>query len=204
MMLLSILFFFSIVFANERWKKGVGLHELENFKAMKKIGKFICEDDEIPFSFVNDNYCDCEDGRDEPGTSACATTSRRFFCENLHLNISIPSHKVNDGICDCCDGSDEFDSGVVCAGEYFSKRISGMRSIDNCLLDIQKQLEQLAHLKNIYKNGAVLRDEYVTFASLRNAKAQQQKKLDEIRAQLKIEDAKFRALEKVSMIFYLI
>ncbi|KAK6173168.1 hypothetical protein SNE40_016675 [Patella caerulea] len=62
----------------------------------------------IPFEYINDDYCDCEDGSDEPGTSACPMM--RYYCENLgHKPEYILSSRVNDGICDCCDGSDEFE-----------------------------------------------------------------------------------------------
>ncbi|WFD31833.1 hypothetical protein MSPP1_002873 [Malassezia sp. CBS 17886] len=70
---------------------------------------------EIPFARVNDDYCDCADGSDEPGTSAC--DNGRFYCENRGFFPSyIDSTRVNDGVCDpeCCDGSDETDGKVVC------------------------------------------------------------------------------------------
>ncbi|KAG2501356.1 hypothetical protein HYH03_001146 [Edaphochlamys debaryana] len=60
----------------------------------------------IPFERVNDDYCDCADGSDEPGTSACHNGV--FYCRNLgHEPRLLASPFVDDGICDCCDGADE-------------------------------------------------------------------------------------------------
>ncbi|XP_022646223.1 glucosidase 2 subunit beta-like [Varroa destructor] len=67
----------------------------------------------LPFSYVNDDYCDCPDGSDEPGTAACSRG--KFHCVNLmHSPLDIPSSRVNDGLCDCCDGSDEYASVLPC------------------------------------------------------------------------------------------
>ena len=80
----------------------------------------------IPYENVNDDYCDCPDGSDEPGTSACShlphesLAIRGFYCKNeKHTPAFLPLGRVNDGICDyeiCCDGSDEWAGvgGVKC------------------------------------------------------------------------------------------
>lgn len=65
----------------------------------------------VPWGAVNDDFCDCEDGSDEPGTAACAGQKRStmFYCPNQQSAPSyIYSSRVNDGVCDCCDGSDEW------------------------------------------------------------------------------------------------
>lgn len=74
--------------------------------------KCIESGERIHFSKVNDDYCDCLDGTDEPGTNACPNGI--FYCSKQISAITkrtrnfIPSSMVNDGICDCCDGSDEW------------------------------------------------------------------------------------------------
>nr|XP_022905260.1 glucosidase 2 subunit beta [Onthophagus taurus] len=64
----------------------------------------------ISYDKINDDYCDCSDGSDEPGTNACG--NGEFYClfrgKYGKYPRKIPSDKVNDRVCDCCDGSDEW------------------------------------------------------------------------------------------------
>jgi protein kinase C substrate 80K-H len=120
-----------------------GLHTVAKF--YKSKDSFTCisvPSIAISADKVNDNYCDCPDGSDEPGTSACTYLSTLspeqpvpgsvtgtsnvtvalpgYYCKNKgHQPAYIPFTYVNDGVCDygvCCDGSDEWEGvgGVKC------------------------------------------------------------------------------------------
>lgn len=56
---------------------------------------------------INDDFCDCPDGSDEPRTSACShlILHKTFDCGDGLFFIF--SSRVRDGVKDCPDGSDE-------------------------------------------------------------------------------------------------
>ncbi|TPX70887.1 hypothetical protein SpCBS45565_g01514 [Spizellomyces sp. 'palustris'] len=118
--------------------RGVHPTKLGLYTATKGTESFQCLDKSksIPFSAVNDDYCDCVDGSDEPGTSACGNGT--FHCKNEgHIGADILSSLVNDGVCDpeCCDGSDEYLGLINCpdkckeVGTAYRKHIEEQRRI---------------------------------------------------------------------------
>ncbi|KAG2909109.1 hypothetical protein PC114_g10205 [Phytophthora cactorum] len=91
---------------------------------LNAVSSFTCDNGQqrLELSRLNDNYCDCVDGSDEPGTSACSHTAAVFHCVNAgFFSTDVPTSRVNDGLCDCCDGSDEYASGVSCASQCAEK-----------------------------------------------------------------------------------
>lgn len=110
--------------------------------------RFTCFDGSlsIPFTYINDDYCDCQDSSDEPGTSACPNGT--FHCQNIgHKSRDIPSSRVNDGICDCCDGTDEYQSKTQCA--------------DVCYEMGRAAREHAEKLAEILKQGSTIREQLV-------------------------------------------
>ncbi|KAE8076013.1 hypothetical protein FH972_014689 [Carpinus fangiana] len=91
----------------------LGIHPLDEKYFQSNVIK--CKDGSKSFTRdrVNDDFCDCVDGTDEPGTSACP--AGKFYCRNVGSTPQfIFSSRVNDRFCDCCDGSDEYDGSISC------------------------------------------------------------------------------------------
>ncbi|KAL3355947.1 hypothetical protein AABB24_016885 [Solanum stoloniferum] len=111
--LLLLLSFFFFHVSNSSTDFPIGIHPLDEKYYASDVIK--CKDGSKSFTIdrLNDDFCDCIDGTDEPGTAACP--SGKFYCRNVGSTPKfLFSSRVNDDICDCCDGSDEYDSNVNC------------------------------------------------------------------------------------------
>lgn len=158
-----ICFFTAFVQSDVPRPRGVSLSKAPLYSPTKD---FTCFDGTItiPFSYVNDDYCDCFDGSDEPGTSACLNGF--FHCTNAgHRPQNIPSSRVNDGVCDCCDGTDEYASDETC-----------INSCEELGREARAEAQRLAEL---YKAGSHLRLELIEKGNVkRNEMAEQLQHLE--------------------------
>uniref|UniRef100_A0A8C2VQI5 Glucosidase 2 subunit beta n=1 Tax=Chinchilla lanigera TaxID=34839 RepID=A0A8C2VQI5_CHILA len=119
----------------------------------------------IPFDQVNDDYCDCKDGSDEPGTAACPNGN--FHCTNAgYKPLYILSSRVNDGVCDCCDGTDEYNSGTVCE--------------NTCKEKGRQERESLQQMAEVTREGFRLKK--ILIEDWKKAREEKQKKLTELQA----------------------
>lgn len=179
---------------------GVQAAHASYYDAAESSKSFRCLDGSksIPISAVNNDVCDCADGSDEPGTSACAAMHNgvaaqlpekwRFQCTNKDFLVQmIPHNRVNDGICDCCDGSDELLSGVACPNRCAEVQKEQAR----------KEQEEEKRMQTAAANKAAMRAELVKHRDeLARALPGQKKEAATIRAELPDLEEKNAALQK--------
>ncbi|CZR61230.1 related to alpha glucosidase II beta subunit [Phialocephala subalpina] len=155
---------------------------------------------------INDEYCDCPDGSDEPGTAACTYLSSLsppqpissigkpnttlalpgFYCKNKgHIPSYIPHTYVNDGVCDyefCCDGSDEW------AG------VGGTKCEDKCK-EIGKEWKRLDDIRQkSARNAQKRRVELVNEAQALRAGVEI--KIGRLEQEIKVQEGKAEELKK--------
>ncbi|XP_063225049.1 glucosidase 2 subunit beta [Bacillus rossius redtenbacheri] len=154
----ALLFFTLITINNVKSEivrpRGVSISKASLYAGGKD---FTCFDGSltVPFTYVNDDYCDCPDGSDEPGTPACPNGT--FHCTNAgHRPLNLPSSRVNDGICDCCDASDEYGGRATCSNNCnelgLAARIEAQK-----MAEVAKQGSELR--AQLSKRGHQLRQE---------------------------------------------
>ncbi|XP_019449053.1 PREDICTED: glucosidase 2 subunit beta [Lupinus angustifolius] len=129
----------------------IGVHPLDERYYSSEVIK--CKDGSKSFSrdHLNDNFCDCPDGTDEPGTPACP--AGKFYCRNLGSKPQfIFSSHINDNFCDCCDGSDEYEGRIHCPNTCVMGGNSGyMNNYNSKVSDLGSFSEK--ETKNGIKSG---------------------------------------------------
>ncbi|CAI5796283.1 glucosidase 2 subunit beta isoform X1 [Podarcis lilfordi] len=182
MLLLTLLLFLLLGLASPvevKRPRGVSLTSHHFYDESKP---FTCLDGSatIAFDRVNDDYCDCRDGSDEPGTAACP--SGRFHCSNAGYRPQyIPSSRVNDGICDCCDATDEYNSGIVCE--------------NTCKEMGRKEREALKQMAEVAREGFEIKQALMKEASKR--KEEKQIKLTELQESKKSVEEQVETLRSL-------
>ncbi|VDN99032.1 unnamed protein product [Rodentolepis nana] len=177
----SFVFAFSIILIQGK-EVPLGVHP-SNAPFYIASKPFTCLDKSatIPWHKVNDDYCDCLDGSDEPGTSACP--DMKFYCANDgHVGVFIPSGYVNDMVCDCCDGSDEYNGRTNCN--------------NTCSTLAREKEELLKRKREDFEFGHKIYNEYVTKKAIELEEEAKQKAEEEERRKIEEEEkARLAAIE---------
>ena len=160
----------------------------------------------IPVSQVNDDYCDCPDGSDEPGTSACSYLSPLspqqpstdlglnltpalpgFYCKNKgHIPSYLPFTSVNDGRCDytlCCDGTDEWAS------------VGGTSCPDRCK-EIGKEWRKQDEARK-KAHGAAMRRRKDLVTEATRLQTEVEKRIETLQAEVEAKEVQVHSAEKV-------
>ncbi len=108
--------------------------------------KVVGKKEVVDFAKINDNFCDCEDGSDEPGTNACSHVkdAHGFYCQNVGSEPKLIKNSfVNDNVCDCCDGSDErFNAKKHCQNTCYRDGKETMESLRKELRDLESGIQK--------------------------------------------------------------
>ncbi|PVI06054.1 glucosidase 2 subunit beta precursor [Periconia macrospinosa] len=185
--------------------RGVGPEFAKFYKDATSFSCISTPSIKLDISRLNDDYCDCPDGSDEPGTSACSSLSPLspaqpsrfetgdavaslpgFYCKNKgHLPSYVPFTAVNDGVCDyelCCDGSDEFE------------HVGGVKCEDRCAKIGKEWRKQDEARQQSLGNANRRRKELV--AEAERLRKEVEDRISTLKTQIEAQEIKVQALEK--------